>query len=87
MEFNYRNVSEKVKEKVKEILPYGVTLEQVIHASNHPNDACLYHVLAKRNNRYIVWNCYNETTNSLNFEYNNLLYHEAMLIFWNVKDN
>ena len=40
----------------------------ITRASEHPDDAYLYHVIAKRNDgKYACWTSWNESTQSLNF--------------------
>lgn len=40
----------------------------VMRASEHPDDAYLYHIIAKRNDgKYACWTSWNESTQSLNF--------------------
>ena len=63
----YRNVTDYL---AKELPTYK--LECIFRASNHPEDNYLYQVVAKSENGYACWTCWNETTQLLNYGHYNL---------------
>lgn len=62
-------VPNQVRENVSKYLLEGKLGEliEVTRGSEHPSDAHLYHVIAKQNNKYACWTCWNEKSQSLNF--------------------
>ena len=78
-----KEYKQKVESNVKDYLEKHNLGELVScrPASNYPADYYLFHVIAKKNDEYRCWTCWNETTQSLNCGHYGLAsYDEALTI-------
>lgn len=83
MRRNTSPVTESVKKNVRNYLEENNLgkLVEVRRASDHPDDHYLYHVIAKKGNKFSCWTSWNETTQSMNFGHYGLdSYEEAVVV-------
>lgn len=82
MEYIKRNKSEVpsgVIENIKNYLERNNLGEfiKAVRMSDHPDDSFLYGVIAKKNDDYSCWTCWNETTQTLNYGHYNMVSEEV----------